>query len=176
MPTQVKIDKVADLKQRFQQASNIFVTDYAGLDVARMTKLRKQLRDKGIKYLIAKNTLMRIAARETGYDGLVQYLEGPIAVAFSDTEPNVPAKILYDACKEFREIGKPEVKSFYIEHQAYGASDIERLASLPGREQLLAQLVSSVEAPLSGLAATLDGILRELVGTVEAMARQKGEG
>ena len=175
MPTQVKIDKVAALKEQFDRATNIFITDYAGLNVEQMTKLRKDLRDNGIKYLIAKNTLMRIAAREAGYEELADMLSGPVAIAFSENEPNVPAKILFDAFKEYKEINKPEVKTFFIDKKLFEAAAVEQIAKLPGREQLLSMLVSAVEGPLTNLVGTLDSILRELVGTVDAVAKQKGD-
>jgi|WetSurMetagenome_2_1015567.scaffolds.fasta_scaffold152541_2 large subunit ribosomal protein L10 len=174
MPTQIKLDMVADLKAQFSQASSIFITDYSGLTVGQITKLRKTLRESGIKYVVAKNTLMRIAAHEAGYDDLDQYLSGPVAVAFSTAEANVPAKILYDACKEFDNIKKPEVKAFYIDRRNYAGKDAERIAKLPPREILLSQLVATIESPISSLVGTLDGIIRNLVGTVDAIARQKG--
>ena len=176
MPTQIKIDKVSALKEHFDRAANIFVADYAGLNVERMTKLRKDLRENGIKLLIAKNSLMSIAAREAGYEELADQLKGPMAIAFSENEPSVPAKILYDAFKEYKEINKPEVKSFYIDRKAFEAAAVEQIAKLPSREQLLSMLVSAVESPLTNFVGTIDGILRELVGTVDAVARQKGEG
>lgn len=175
MPTQVKIDLVASLKERFTEASNVFVTDYTGLDVAQITKLRKDLRDNGIKYIVAKNTLMRIAAQETGYGDLAQYLNGPVAVAFSKADPNVPAKILYDARNEFKEIEKPEIKAFFIDKRMYGGADAERIAQLPSRKILLSMLIAAVEGPIAGMIGTLDGIIRELVGTVDALAKKKNE-
>ncbi len=176
MPTQTKIDKVAGLKERFSRADNIFVTDYVGLNVEQITRLRKDLRENGIKYIVAKNTLMQIAAREAGYDDVVQHLSGPTAIAFSNADPNVPAKIFYDAGKEFSEIGKPAVKVFYIDRQSFPAADVERIANLPSRAGLLSRLVAAVESPMVGLVGTLEGILRELIGTVEALAKNRGEG
>jgi len=176
MPTQVKIDVVSGLKEKFSEADNIYITDYAGLDVAQINKLRKELRENGIKYIVAKNTLMRIAARESGYEDMVQHLVGPTAIAFSNAEPNIPAKILYDAYKEFDKVAKPEVKAFYIDKQPFAAADIERMAKLPTREVLLSQLVSAVEGPIAEFVGTLDGIMRELVGTIDAISREKAEG
>ncbi len=176
MPIQIKIDTVATLTQRFQEATNIFITDYAGLNVEQMTALRKQLRDGGVKYIIAKNTLLRIAAKDSGYDDMTEHLVGPTAIAFSSAEPNVPAKILYDTFKENKDLQKPEIKAFYIDKQPFAGSDAERIANLPSREQLLSQLIADVESPIAGLVGTLDGILRELVGTIDAMARQQGDG
>lgn len=176
MPTQEKIDLVTSLKKRFEEAHNIFITDYAGLNVEQITRLRKNLRDHGVKYVVAKNTLMRIAARETGYDDMVPLLSGPTAIAFSALEPNIPARILYDAFLEFDKVKKPEVKGFFIEKQSYGAADAERIAKLPSREVLLSQLVSVVEGPIAGLIGTLDGVMRELVGTIEALSAKKAAG
>lgn len=174
MPTQIKLDTVADLKTQFSQANSIFITDYSGLSVGQITKLRKSLRESGVKYVVAKNTLMRIAAHEAGYDDLDQYLAGPVAVAFSAAEPNIPAKILYDACKEFDNVKKPAIKVFYINRRNYAAQDAERIAKLPPREILLSQLVATVEGPIANLVGTLDGMIRNLVGTVDAIVRQKG--
>ncbi|MCP4570108.1 MAG: 50S ribosomal protein L10 [FCB group bacterium] len=175
MPTQAKIDLVASLTDRFSEADNVFVTDYAGLTVAQITKLRKELRDQGVKLVVAKNTLMRIAAKDAGYEDAVEHLIGPTAVAFSNADPNVPAKILYDAYKEFKEIAKPEIKAFYIDKQAFSGADAERIAKLPPREVLLSQLISTIEGPIVSLVGTLDGIIQELVGTVDALAAKKGE-
>jgi large subunit ribosomal protein L10 len=173
MPTQQKIDLVARLKEHFEEADNIFVTDYAGLDVAQITKLRKDLRDNNIKYVVAKNTLMRLAAKEAGYDEIVEHLSGPTALAFTTADPNVPAKILYDTMKECKEVNKPEIRAFFIEKQSFAGSDAERIAKLPPRDILLSQLIAAVESPISGLVSTLDGIIRELVGTLDAMAKEK---
>jgi len=173
MPTQAKIDKVADLTRQFSEAGNVFITNYAGLNVEQMNKLRRSLREKGVGYIIAKNTLMSIAAKEAGYDDIVAYLSGPTAVAFSHTEPNVAAKILFDAAKEFDKVSKPEIKAFYIDRQRYAAADAERIAKLPGRETLLSQLVAAVQSPIAGLMGTLDGIIRELVGTIDAVVEAK---
>ena len=175
MPTQAKIDLVAALKEQFSGADNIFIADYQGLNVEQMNKLRKSLRESGVKFVVAKNTLMRIAAKDAGYDDVLPHLEGPTAVAFSNADPNVPAKILFDAYKEFDKISKPEVKTFYIDRQQFSAGDVERIAKLPPREVLLSQLVSAVEGPIAGLVSTLEAVIRDLVGTVDAIARAKEE-
>jgi large subunit ribosomal protein L10 len=172
MPTQAKIDVVAGLTERFSSARNIFITDYAGLNVDQITRLRKNLRESGVAYIVAKNTLLRIAAREAGYSDLEKYLTGPVAVAFSSTEPNVPAKILYEAYKENKEKNKPEIRAFYIDRQPFAGNTAERIAKLPPREILLSQLVAAVQGPIAGLVGTLDSIVRELIGTIDAMAKK----
>jgi large subunit ribosomal protein L10 len=175
MPTQAKTDLVADLKEQFSQSSAIFITNYSGLNVEQITKLRKSLRENGVRFIVAKNTLIRIAAREAGFDDLDAHLAGPVAVAFAKTEANIPAKILFDACKEFDNVKKPEVKAFYVDRMRFAGADVERIAKLPSREILLSQLVAAVEGPIANFVGTLDSIIRELVGTVDAIARQKGE-
>jgi len=175
MPTQAKIDLVASLKKRFSEADNIYITDYAGLNVEQITKLRKNLRESGVRYIVAKNTLMRIAAKEAGYDDLVEHLSGPTAIAFSNADPNVPAKVLYDAYKEFDKVNKPEIRAFYIDRQPFAGADAERIAQLPPREILLSQLVSAVEGPIAELVGTIDGIIREVVGTIDALAKKRAE-
>lgn len=173
MPTQAKIDLVAELKEEFSKAGNIFITDYAGLNVEQMNKLRKDLRSSGVRLVIAKNTLMRIAAKDAGYDDILPHLNGPTAVAFSNADPNVPAKILFDAYKEFDKVSKPEVKAFFVDRQAFAGADVGRIAELPSREILLSQLVAAVESPIASFVGTLDAIIRELIGTVDAIVRAK---
>lgn len=175
MPTQEKIDLVAALQERFSGASNFYITDYAGLDVSQITKLRKDLRENGVRFVVAKNTLFNLAAKGAGLEGLDKYFVGPTAIAFSDTDPNVPAKILFDAYKEYDKINKPEVKAFYVDDQLFPGVDIEKMAKLPPREILLSQLVASVEGPIVNFIGTLDGIIRELVGTIDALVEKKGE-
>jgi large subunit ribosomal protein L10 len=175
MPTQAKIDKVAALREQFAEADNIIITDYSGLNVAQMTKMRQDLRNQGVKFFISKNTLMRLAAKEAGYDAMVELLKGPIAIALSNADPNVPAKVLFDAKKEFGKIEKPEIKALFIDKQFFDGPAAERIAMLPPREILLSQLVAAVEWPISEFVGTLDGIIRELVGTIDALAKKKGE-
>ena len=176
MPTQAKIEQVAELTRRFSEAQSIFITDYAGLTVEQITRLRRNLRSNGVRYVVAKNTLMRIAAKEAGYDDLERYLVGPTAIAFSGSEASVAAKILYDACKEFDKVNKPEIRVFFIDRRPFRATDAERIAKLPSREILLSQLIATIESPIAGLVGTLDAMIRELIGTIDAMAKQKGEG
>lgn len=176
MPTQAKIDLVADLTKRFSEADNIFIADYAGLNVEQITRLRKNLRENGVRLVVAKNTLMKIAAKDAGYDDIDQHLSGPTAIAFSNADANIPAKILFDAYKEFDKVNKPEIKAFYVDRQAFAGADAERMAKLPTREVLLSQLISAIESPIAGLVGTLNAIMRELIGTIDAVAEKRAKG
>ena len=161
---------VADLGQMFEESSNIFVTDYLGLNVAQVTEFRKNLRNQNIKYVVAKNTLLRLAAKEKGYENLLEYMDGPTAVAFGMDDPTVPAKAIHEFSKKN---GKPEVRVFYADGQLYFSEDLKGLADLPSRDELIARIVGSIGAPLSGLVGTLDGLLREFCVTIDQIAQQK---
>ncbi|MEW6412173.1 MAG: 50S ribosomal protein L10 [Candidatus Zixiibacteriota bacterium] len=170
MPKPEKIEAVAEMKKLFEASGSLFVTDYQGLNVADMTHLRKNLRDNSIKYLIGKNTLMKLAAREAGIKGLDDHFVGPTAVAFTSADPAMAAKILNDS---FREKELPRMKAFVVDNQVYEGTEIKRLAELPPREILLSQLVAAVESPFSALVGSLDGFFRELIGSVDALAEKK---
>jgi large subunit ribosomal protein L10 len=171
MPKPEKLQAVAEMKELFQTAGSLFITDYQGLNVADMTGLRKDLRENGVRYLIAKNTLMKIAAKEAGVEGLDEFLIGPTAVAFSSDDPAVAAKVLNDSFKK-REL--PRMKVFVVDQKMYEGKDIGRLAELPSREILLSQVVASVEAPFTSLIGSIEGFFRELVYTINALEKTKG--
>ncbi|RKX24481.1 MAG: 50S ribosomal protein L10 [Candidatus Zixiibacteriota bacterium] len=170
MLRQEKTENVANIKKLFEEAEAYFITDYQGLNVADITVLRKNLRENKVKFLVAKNTLFRLAAKEAGQKELDEYFLGPTAVAFSSDDPSVAAKILYDSYKE-REL--PRFKAFVVEDQIHGPDQIKALAELPPRDVLLSQLVSAVEAPLTELVGSIDGFFRELVGSIDALADKK---
>lgn len=170
MPNQEKFQAVAEIKELFENASSLFVTDYQGLNVADMTELRTNLRDKNVKYLIAKNTLLKIAAGEAGVTGIDEHLIGPTAIAFTSDDPAAVAKVLNDSFKA-REL--PRMKVFVVDNEVFEGAEIKRLADLPTKEVLLSQVVAAVESPLTSLVGSLDGFFRELVGSVDALADKK---
>lgn len=170
MPNAAKVEAVAELKKLFESSSSIFVTEYQGLNVADMTVLRKNLREKNVKYLIAKNTLLKIAAGEAGVEGINEHLTGPTAIAFTDDDPAVAAKILNDSFKD-KEL--PRMRVFIVDNQPFEGSEITRLADLPTKEVLYSQLVAAIESPLTSLVGALDGFFRELIGSLDALAEKK---
>lgn len=170
MLRQEKVESVAGLKQLFESSGAFFITDYQGLNVADMTVLRKNLRENNVKYLIAKNTLFRLAARDAGVEGVEEHFNGPTAIAFAMDDPSIAAKILYNS---YKEKDRPSFKAFYLERQVHGADAIQRLAELPSREVLLSQLAAAVESPLTSLVGSLDGFFRELIGSIDALAEKR---
>lgn len=174
MLKQEKNDQVAQLKALFEKSGAYFITDYQGLNVPDLTSLRKNLRNSNVKYMVAKNTLFRLAAREAGVAGLDDYFTGPTAVAFASDDPSVAAKILHTS---YIEKEMPRFRAFVVEGQIHQPDEIRMLAELPPRTVLLSQVVAAVESPLTSLVGTLDGFFRELVGSIDALAdKRKAEG
>ncbi len=170
MPTPKKEQSIAEMKELFEGSNSLFVTDYQGLNVADMTELRFALREKNVRFLIAKNTLMKIAAKEAGVTGIDEYLKGPTALAFTNDDPAAAAKILNDS---FKKNELPRMKVFVVDDEVFEAAQISRLADLPPKEILLSQVVAAVEAPFTSLIGSLDGFFRELVGSIDALADKK---
>ena len=166
-----KAGKVAELKDLLTSSKGVVLVDYCGLTVAEDTELRSKMREAGVKYMVAKNTFIRIAAQEAGIEGLDAYLEHNTAVAFSAEDPVAPAKILNDFSKDHKAL---EIKAGVLDGKVIGLDEVKAVAELPSREELLAKLVGSMQAPISGLVNVLQGTIRNFVYTLEA-ARQKKE-
>jgi len=174
MPKAEKAETVAQYKKLFKDSSSVFVTDYQGLNVADLTVLRKKLRDNNVKFLVGKNTLFRLAAKETPLTGIERHLDGPTAIAFAADEPATAAKILHDS---FKEHDRPRTRAFWLENVAYPGDDIKKLADLPSRDRLYSMVAAAVEAPLAELVRSLEAVHRELIGAIDALAeKRKSEG
>jgi large subunit ribosomal protein L10 len=171
MPKAEKVTVVDDVRKFMEESKSFFITDYSGLNVEDITLLRKNLRENSIKYLVAKNTLVKIAAKDAGYDNIVEFLSGPTAIAFGTDDPAVPAKILYDS---FKTKEKPVIKAFVLDKELYKGSDIVRLAELPPRNILLAQLIGAIESPFQALIGSMNAVMQELVATIDALAKERG--
>lgn len=161
---------VAEVTEDLSNSMTAIVTDYRGLNVEQITTLRRALRAENVKYLVVKNTLVRIAARELGYEALDTYLEGPTAIAFSFEDPVAPAKVLTKYAKEF---DKLEIKGGLLEGAVIDLPRIKDLAALPAREVLLAQVAGAFAAPMTGFAGAAQAMLRKFVGTLDAVREKK---
>lgn len=159
---------VEEMKEKMQSAQGAVFVGFTGLTVADVTKLRRKFREGGVDYKVIKNTLTRIAADELGYNALDEVLEGPTAIAYSTEDAVAPAKIL----KEFIKETKTEalsVKAGIVDGQVIDAAAVDALASLPSREELLAKLVGSMQAPISGFVNVLQGNIRNMVYVLDAV-------
>ena len=165
---------VEEMKEKLQSAQGAVFVGFSGLSVADVTKLRRKFREGGVEYKVVKNTLTRIAADELGFNDLDAVLEGPTAIAYSAEDTVAPAKILKDFIKETKTEALT-VKAGIADGQVIDAAAVEALASLPSREELLAKLVGSMQAPISGLVNVLQGNIRNMVYVLDAVRAKKAE-
>ncbi len=170
MPRPEKIQQVQELTEKFKEAKAVYLTDFTGLDVIKATELRKRLREASVEYRVVKNTLAKMAAKNAGCDMLLDYLTGPTGLAFGIKDPIVPAKILTEFSKDNEKL---KVKVGLFEGRVFDTKGVKQLALLPSREVLLSQLLSGLQAPISGFVGALGGILQKLVGTLDAVAKKK---
>ncbi len=146
---------VEELAQKLKNAKSVVLADYRGLTVEQDTKLRKALRDGGVEYKVMKNSIIDFAAKDSNLNGLEKYLNGPTAIAISETDPVAPSKILAKYAKDY---DKLEIKGGMVEGNIIDVKGVEELASTPSREELLAKLIGSLQSPLYGLAMALNAI------------------
>ncbi|AEE92281.1 50S ribosomal protein L10 [Tepidanaerobacter acetatoxydans Re1] len=166
---EAKVKAVEELKDKFDRSSAVILTDYRGLNVADITELRRKLKEQGIEYKVAKNTLTRIAIKDFDYD-LDEFLEGPTAMAFSYEDPVAPAKVLTDFAKIHKEL---EIKAGVVEGKVVSKDVISELAKMPPKEQLLASAVGAIQSPLYGIVGVMQGTLRNVVYTLQAIQDKK---
>ena len=165
---------VEEMKEKLQSSQGAVFVGFSGLSVADATKLRRKFREGGVEYKVVKNTLTRIAADELGFNDLDAVLEGPTAIAYSSEDTVAPAKILKNFIKETKTEALT-VKAGIADGQVIDAAAVEALASLPSREELLAKLVGSMQAPISGLVNVLQGNIRNMVYVLDAVRAKKAE-
>jgi large subunit ribosomal protein L10 len=160
---------IEELSEKLRGSSAVLV-DYQGMDVAQSTQLRARSREAGVEFVVAKNTLTRMAAGEAGVEDLSEFLVGPTALAFSD-DPVASAKLM----AEFAD----QVESFNLKGglleggQVLDEASVVALSRLPGREQLLAQIVGGISSPLTGLVNVLNNTVQGLVIALNQIAEQK---
>jgi large subunit ribosomal protein L10 len=170
-----KASFVSDLRERMRNAPVVYLTDFTGLDVKSITKLRRSLKASGAEYVVVKNRLAKLALDDTDLPNVFEDLTGPTGVVFGD-DAVTPAKALSDFAKEHD--SKPVFKLGILDRQVLDAEQITRLAKLPSRQVLLSQLAGALEAPMAQLAAALEGKLQEMAGLLDALheKRDQGEG
>ena len=152
---QLKEAKVAEIKEKLEKAQGVVLSQYQGLNVEEDTLLRKNLREAGVEYKVYKNTLVILAAKELGIEGIVTHLQGPISIAFGYEEPTVAARVLNEFAKTHKKL---ELKAAIIQGEVFDGAQVNELASIPPRDVLIAKLLGSFKAPLSNLAYLLNSI------------------
>ncbi len=166
-----KTKKVEDFEAVLKGAKAIVLSDFTGLNVKDISELRRVCREKGIVFHVVKNTLAKRSLEDLGYGGVAPMLQGPTAVAISTSDEVVAAQILKKFADDYE---LPKIKGGFVSGRAISAEEVLRLASLPAREVLLAQMVGTVQAPLRGLVTVLNASLRDLMGVLKAIEEKKG--
>jgi len=162
---------VEELKEMIKNSKSIILNDFTGLNVADISELRRQCRENGIQFRVIKNTLAKRSFDELGIEGMDALLEGPTAFAVSAVDEVAPAHVLKKFADEYE---LPRFKGGYVAGRILDEKETVRLASLPTREVLLAQVVGMFQAPLRGLVGVLNASLRDLVGVLDAIKEKKG--
>ncbi|MDE2875577.1 MAG: 50S ribosomal protein L10 [Gemmatimonadota bacterium] len=162
---------VAEFQERLGRSEAFFLTDFTGLNVKAMTSLRSQLKKAGGEYLVVKNRLVRRALAETGVPDISRFLEGPTGVVFGDGDAVAAAKTVTDFAKENGD--RPVFKVGVLETTVLDAAQIDRVASLPPREELLSQVAGVLGAPMSALVGAMSGKLQEMAGLVDALRGER---
>jgi large subunit ribosomal protein L10 len=158
---------VTELSAKIAGAKALYFTDFTGLNVKRMTELRRRLKRAGVEYVVIKNTL---ALRAVEASGLVQgKLRGPTGVVVA-RDPVTAAKLLNDFARENEQ--KPSVKGGLLEGVALDQAQVKKLASMPSREQMLSELGAGLQAPLAGFVGALNGLLYTFIGALEGRKAQ----
>ena len=173
--TSAKQAVVAQLKEQLESAKGVVLTSYKGLTVAQDTELRRELREAGVSYHVVKNTMLRIAAKEAGIEGIEEHLEGTTAFAFSTEDAVAPAKVICGFIKKntLEDAEVLTVKVGMVEGKVIGVDEVKALAALPSREELIAKLLGSMNAPISNTVNVLQGVIRNAVYVLDAVRAQK---
>ncbi|MCL2083124.1 MAG: 50S ribosomal protein L10 [Oscillospiraceae bacterium] len=166
-----KKQTVSQLTERMKRAPSGVLADYKGISVEDDTNLRNDLRKAGVEYSVVKNTLMRLAIAEVGLGELESHLSGTTSLATAGEDMVAPAKVLCDYAKKSG--GKFTIKSGFIEGKAVDCKQIEVLAGLPSKQELIARALAGFNSPISGFANVLNGNLRGLAVALGAIAKQK---
>ena len=159
---------VSELKEKLEGATALYYTDFTGLNVKRMTDLRRRLRKANVEYVVIKNTLALRAVNESGLVG--ERLKGPTGLVVAK-DAVAAAKVITDFAKENDK--KPAVKGGLFEGKQIGVAQVTKLASMPSREQMLADLGAGLQSPMAAFVGALNGVLYMFAGALEALRSQK---
>lgn len=165
-----KTQAISELEAAIGKARNAFLIDFKGVTVPQVTELRKQVRETGSKYLVVKNTLALIALKDSPMIGMKDRFSGPTAVAYNSTDAVRLAKALTRFAKD---VPAMQFKGAMLDGQVVPAEQIQTIASLPSREELISKLLFVLQSPMRGLATVLQANIRNLAVVLDQVAKQK---
>ncbi|OHD65689.1 MAG: 50S ribosomal protein L10 [Spirochaetes bacterium RBG_13_51_14] len=172
MVKQYKVDEVSYLVDKLKNRSNVILTNYSGIKVKDLSKLRKTLRSKNAEYRVVKNTLFKRALKEVGIQGLDEHLKGPVAVAFIKEEIGEVTKALKDFAKD---VGKFSYSVGILDSVVYTENQIKRIADLPSKEVILAQTMGLINGPARGIAIGINQIMASCARGIKAVAEARSQ-
>jgi large subunit ribosomal protein L10 len=159
---------VTELRDKLKSAQSLYYTDFTGLNVKRMTELRRRLKRAGIDYVVIKNTLALRAVNESGLVG--EKLKGPTGLVVGK-DPVTAARLLTEFAKENED--KPGMKGGMLQGKAINNAQLKRMASLPSREQMLADLAAGMQSPMAALVGAFSGVFYMFAGALDALKSQR---
>jgi large subunit ribosomal protein L10 len=171
MNREQKSEVIAEIVQLLNDSSALYLTDYTGVNVAQISKLRNEFRKEGVVYKVIKNTFFKRALAETGkYPKLAENLVDMTGYAFAFDNPVAPAKIIKKFNDDTQKFG---LKACYIETQYYSGEQLDVLSKLPTKVEIIAGILGSINAPASGIVGALNAVMRDLVSVIDEIAKKK---
>lgn len=165
-----KSDKVAQIKEKVEKANVAIVTEYQGMSVEDITKLRRALQNEDGDYMVTKNTLAKLAVKGTDYELLTDLLTGPIAIAFGYGDQVMPAKAL---AKFIKETEKGKIVGAVLDGKLLSEKEAIALATLPSKQEIYAKMLGCINSPASGIANSINAVMSQLTRTMAAVRDQK---
>ena len=165
-----KEEKISQMKEKIEKAKVAIVTDYKGLSVEEITKLRRSIQKEDGDYMVTKNTLAKIAIKGTEYEVLADALTGPVAIAFGFDDQVAPAKAL---AKFIKETKKGEILAAAMDGKLLSASEAKALANLPSKHEIYAKMLGCINSPASGIANSINAVMSSLTRAMAAVRDQK---
>ena len=165
-----KQEKIEAMKENFAKAKVAVVTEYRGLSVEEITKLRRALQKENSDYMVTKNTLAKVASKGTQFEVLEEVLKGPVAIAFGFADEVAPAKVLKKFIKEAK---KGQIIAAAMDGKLLNAKETEVLADLPSKEELYAKMLGCINSPATGIAGAVNAVMSSLVRAMDQVAKQK---
>lgn len=169
---------VSEIKEKFDHASSVYLTDFSGLTVEQTNEFRNELFNAKVDYRVIKNTLIKKALEAAGTDNklagqlstIVKNLKGPTGVIFAYEDPVSPAKVIK---KFYEKLEKPKLKVAVIESVSYDNSKLNALASLPTKPEIISSIIGSLHAPISGIVNSINAVIRDLASIIEEVSKKK---
>ena len=171
MKKEEKGEVIEEIKELISNSTSMFLVNYSGVNVADINKLRAEFRKEGINYKVLKNTLFKKALEQTGsYDKFNSQLVGMIGVAFVSENFVSAAKIIK---KYFDEKQKFSFKGCYIESTFYGSEQLNTIASMPTKNEIMSGIVGSIAAPATGIVGAINAVIRDLVSVIDEISKKQ---